>query len=84
MLDEEDWVIFNKLALLLALAESLDYSQTNLINNIHPYLDDRGAIIKIFADEIPSIEMHQIKSHQSWFRKIFNAELTVELANEQN
>ena len=83
MLDEEDWVIVNKLALILALAESLDYSQTNLINNIHPYLDNRGAIIKIFADEIPSIEMHQIKGHQNWFRKIFNAELTVELANEE-
>ena len=83
MLDEEDWVIVNKLALILALAESLDYSQTNLINKIHPYLDNRGAIIKIFADEIPSIEMHQIKGHQNWFRKIFNAELTVELANEE-
>ncbi len=83
MLDDEDWVSINKLALLLALAESLDYSQTNLINNIHPYLDNRGAIIKIFADEIPSIEMHQIKGHQNWFRKIFNAELTVELANEE-
>ena len=83
MLDDEDWVSINKLALLLALAESLDYSQTNLINNIHPYLDNRGAIIKIFADEIPSIEMHQIKGHQNWFRKIFNAELHVELANEE-
>ena len=83
MLDDEDWVSINKLALLLALAESLDYSQANLINNIHPYLDNRGAIIKIFADEIPSIEMHQIKGHQNWFRKIFNAELTVELANEE-
>ena len=82
MLDDEDWVSINKLALLLALAESLDYSQTNLISNIHPYLDNRGAIIKIFADEIPSIEMHQIKGHQNWFRKIFNAELHVELANE--
>ena len=83
MLDDEDWVSINKLALLLALAESLDYSQTNLINNIHPYLDNHGAIIKIFADEIPSIELHQIKGHQNWFRKIFNAELTVELANEE-
>ena len=82
MLDDEDWVVINKLALLLALAESLDYSQTNQINNISPYLDKRGAVIKIFADDIPSIEMHQIKGHQAWFRKIFNTELTLELANE--
>ena len=84
LLSDEDWDLVNKLALLLALAESLDYSQTNQINNIAPYLDKRGAVIKIFADDIPSIEMHQIKSHQSWFRKIFGAELSVELANEKN
>lgn len=84
LLSDEDWDLVNKLALLLALAESLDYSQTNQINNIAPYLDKRGAVIKIFADDIPSIEMHQIKSHQSWFRKIFGAELSVELASEKN
>ena len=83
LLSDEDWNLVNKLALLLALAESLDYSQTNQINNIAPYLDKRGAVIKIFADDIPSIEMHQIKSHQSWFRKIFGAELSVELASEE-
>ena len=58
-------------------------NKTKQINNISPYLDKRGAVIKIFADDIPSIEMHQIKGHQNWFRKIFNAELTVELANEE-
>ncbi|MBR2220126.1 MAG: HD domain-containing protein, partial [Phascolarctobacterium sp.] len=84
LLTDEDWDLVNKLSLLLALAESLDYSQTNQINNIAPYLDKRGAVIKIFADDIPSIEMHQIKSHQSWFRKIFGAELSVELASEKN
>lgn len=82
LLSDEDWLLVNKLALILALAESLDYSQTNQINNIAPYLDKRGAVIKIFADDIPSIEMHQIKSHQSWFRKIFGTELSVELANK--
>ena len=83
VLTDEDWDDVNKLALLVALAESLDYSQTNQINNIAPYLDKRGAVIKIFADEIPSIEMHQIKSHKSWFRKVFDTELSVELASEE-
>ena len=82
LLDDEDWVIVNKLALLLALAESLDYSQTNQVSKIHPYLDKRGAIIKIFANDIPSIEMHQIEGHNSWFKKIFGAELNVELATK--
>ena len=83
ILTDEDWDDVNKLALLVALAESLDYSQTNQINNIAPYIDKRGAVIKIFANEIPSIEMQQIKSQKSWFRKTFDAELTVELASEE-
>ena len=82
LLTDDDWQLVNKLALLLALAESLDYSQTNQISNISPYLDKRGAVIKIFANDIPSIEMHQIKDHQNWFRKIFATELNVELANK--
>ncbi|MBQ8418067.1 MAG: Ppx/GppA family phosphatase [Phascolarctobacterium sp.] len=82
LLEDEDWTVINKLALLLALAESLDYSQTNQVNNIHPYLDKRGAILKIFAKDIPSIEMHQLEAHRSWFKKVFSSELTVELVNK--
>ena len=79
MLSEENWKAINKLALLLALAESLDYSQTNKIHSIHPHITASGPVLSIFADELPSIEMHQIKTHLSWFKKTFNCELTINL-----
>lgn len=79
MLNDENWKTINKLALLLALAESLDYSQTNKIHDIKPYIDKEGPVLSVFADEIPSIEMHQIKTHLPWFKKVFNTELKLQL-----
>lgn len=80
LLDEDSWAIVNKLALLLALAESLDYSQTNKIHAIKPAIDNKNVVLSICADEIPTIEMQQIKSHLSWFKKAFGRELLIELA----
>lgn len=82
ILNDEDWKLINKLALLVALAESLDYSQTNQVLNIRPYLDKHGAVLSIYSDDFPSIEMHQIKGHIPWFKKVFNTELHVELIKE--
>ncbi len=82
IISDDEWKIINKLALLVALAESLDYSQTNQINKIHPYLDKKDAVLSIYSNDIPSIEMHQIKSHMSWFKKAFDVELKIELAKK--
>lgn len=79
MLSDDNWKAINKMALLLALAESLDYSQTNKIHSIRPQVTEKGAVLSIYADELPSIEMHQIKTHLSWFKKTFNCELTINL-----
>ena len=79
MLSEENWKAINKLALLLALAESLDYSQTNKIHSIRPHITADGPVLSIYADELPSIEMHQIKTHLSWFKKTFNCDLSIKL-----
>ncbi len=78
-LNDEDWDAVNKMALILALAESLDYSQTSTINNIKPAIDKKDALLSICADEIPSIEMHQLKSHLPWFKKAFGTALTVQV-----
>lgn len=82
ILDDDNWKAVNKMALLLALAESLDYSQTNKIQTIKASISKKTPLLTIYADEIPSIEMHQIKSHLSWFKKAFGCELTVKLENE--
>ena len=76
--------IVNKLALFLALAESMDYSQTNQINKINPRLEKKEAYLTIYADGIPSIELHQLKSHLLWFRKTYGMDLHLDLAAKEN
>ena len=83
MLTESNWKTINKLALLLALAESLDYTETKQINVIEPGVNKKVATLKLYAHGIPSIEMHQIQSHLSWFKKTFGVELKVQLAEEE-
>lgn len=79
ILDDDNWKAVNKMALLLALAESLDYSQTNKIQTIKASVNKKNPLLTIYADEIPSIEMHQIKSHLSWFKKTLGCELELKL-----
>lgn len=79
MLDDDNWKAVTKMALLLALAESLDYSQTNKIQTIKASVNKKNPLLTIYADEIPSIEMHQIKSHLSWFKKALGCELEIKL-----
>ncbi len=81
MLSSANWKVINKLALLLALAESMDYTQTSQIVTILPRQRKKQAILGICAPELPGIEMHQLRTHMSWFKKTFDAELKVELAN---
>lgn len=83
MLTESNWKTINKLALMLALAESLDYTETKQINVIEPGMSKKNATLKLFAHGIPSIEMHQIQEHLPWFKKTFGVELKVELAEEE-
>lgn len=83
MLTESNWKTINKLALFLALAESLDYTETKQINVIEPGMNKKSATLKLFAHGIPSIEMHQIKEHLPWFKKTFGVELKVQLAEEE-
>ena len=80
LLSDANWKTINKLALLLALAESLDYTETSQIHVIEPGISKKNATLKLYAQGIPSIEMHQIQEHLSWFKKTFGVELKVELA----
>lgn len=82
MLTESNWKVINKLSLLLALAESLDYSETRQVRAIEPALNKKTAVLRLYADGIPSIEMHQIRSHLPWFKKTFGVDLKVELTKD--
>lgn len=83
MLTESNWKLINKLSLLLALAESLDYSQTKQVHAVETGMSKKTAVLSIYADGIPSIEMHQIAEHTGWFKKTFGVELKVEMAQKK-
>ena len=79
MLTESNWKLINKLSLLLALAESLDYSEMRMVHTLTPSFNKNNAILAIHAEQMPTIEMHQIQDHLSWFKKTFGVELKIEV-----
>ena len=82
MLTESNWKLINKLSLLLALAESLDYSEMRMVHTLTPSFNKKNAILAIHAEQIPTIEMHQIQDHLSWFKKTFGVELKIEVIQD--
>ena len=62
---------------MLALAESLDYSESNTIAAIIPGADSTVATLDIHTAENAAIEMQQIKYHEAWFAETFGVPLKV-------
>ena len=82
MLTESNWKLINKLSLLLALAESLDYSEMRMVHTLTPSFNKKNAVLTIHAEHMPTIEMHQIQDHLSWFKKVMGVELKVEVIQD--
>ncbi|MGM9570136.1 MAG: hypothetical protein ACI3XC_08645, partial [Phascolarctobacterium sp.] len=82
MLTESNWKLINKLSLLLALAESLDYSEMRMVHTLTPSFNKKNALLTIHAEHIPTIEMHQLQDHLAWFKKTFGVELKVEVIED--
>ena len=83
MLTPNNWETVNKLALILALAESLDYTQTSLLTIEKAGIDKNGASLLLRAAAVPTIEMHQIRTHLKWFYKTFDMPLNISLVEEE-
>ncbi|MGM9519168.1 MAG: hypothetical protein ACI3WS_00675 [Phascolarctobacterium sp.] len=82
MLTESNWKLINKLSLLLALAESLDYSEMRMVHTLTPSFNKKNALLTIHAEHMPTIEMHQLEDHLSWFKKTMGVELKVEVIED--
>jgi len=78
MLTESNWKVVTKLAVLLALAESLDFTNTKQIQNICASTCKKDALLTITSPGIPTIELYKLNEHKGWFKKNFNAELIIE------
>ncbi|HIU64217.1 MAG TPA: Ppx/GppA family phosphatase [Candidatus Avacidaminococcus intestinavium] len=78
-LSDEDLEKVSKLALFLALAESMDYSQTMQITKVIPTIKNKKTAVLAFqSPTLPSIELHQLKQQIPWFQKVFDLDLYFE------
>lgn len=77
LISETDLAALSKAALMLALAECLDYTQTGTIEAIEPSVHDGMAILALTATKTPAVELHQLHSMQKWFQKELGLPLTV-------
>lgn len=77
-LDEADWQTARKLALLLALAESLDTTQMSLIQKVKGRLSGGQAYLQLTTSEPAPIERHATAKHSRWFKKELGIDLIIE------
>ena len=76
-LDEADWDAARKLALLLALSETLDETQTRAIRRIAPVIADNRKKVTIYYEAAGpcNLEVLETNRHARWFKKEFGAAL---------
>jgi len=76
-LDEGNWQTARKLALLLAVAESLDTTQMNFVENITTVFTNKQAELTLKTRQAIPLELQSIKKHSKWFRKETGLELII-------
>ena len=79
LLTDKDWDNAGKMALLLSLAESLDYSESATVESILPDLKAAGATLEIRTAGDSSIEMQQLETNRPWFEETFGLPLLTEI-----
>jgi len=79
MLTDKEWNNINKCALILALAEGLDYSETHRISRIEASTAKSKANLKLYSKGPAGVEQHQIELLAPWFTKTMGVSLAAEL-----
>lgn len=77
-LDEADWQIARKLAILLSLAESLDTTQMHLVKKVTASLSDNKARLHLDTAEPAPIEREAVRKYAKWFKKELGIELLIQ------
>ncbi len=76
-LDQQDWQTARKLALLVALAESLETTQLGLVHDVVPSFSYSQAHLRLLTADPVAIERQAVDQHRKWFKKEMGLELTV-------
>jgi exopolyphosphatase/guanosine-5'-triphosphate,3'-diphosphate pyrophosphatase len=66
-------------ALLIAIGEALDYTQSSNLDKVTARIGKTGAILNITSPTTPSIELHQLKILEKWFAKAMGVPLIVKV-----
>lgn len=78
-LDESDWQKARKLALLLAIAESLDTTQSGLVKRVFAEHNPKAATLTLeLAGQGASIERQEAEKQRKWFRKEFALDVSLQ------
>ncbi len=78
-LDEADWLTARKLALLLALAESLDITQMGIVKKVKGYLSGGKAYVQLTISEPAPVERQAAEKYSRWFKKELGTDLKIEV-----
>lgn len=76
-LDEGNWQTARKLALLLALAESLDTTQMALVKKVTTTFTNKQAKLLLETRQAIPLELQSIKKHSKWLKKETGLELII-------
>ncbi len=78
LLNDDDWLVVNRLSCFLALAEAMDVTETALVTNLQPTLAKGKAHLLIEAKEPLHVELALLNKHLGWFKKIFGVSLSID------
>jgi exopolyphosphatase/guanosine-5'-triphosphate,3'-diphosphate pyrophosphatase len=77
-LNEKDIAVARKLSVILAMAENLDFTETNAVKDVAPdLLGDGRAVLGIAAENSTCMELEEVRGNLDWFKKEFKAELVI-------
>ncbi|MDR3348027.1 MAG: Ppx/GppA family phosphatase, partial [Acidaminococcales bacterium] len=77
-LSEKDIAAARKLAVILAMAENLDFTETNAVKDVFPdILADGRAVLGVAIDGSTRIELDELRGNLDWFKKEFKTELLI-------
>jgi exopolyphosphatase/guanosine-5'-triphosphate,3'-diphosphate pyrophosphatase len=77
LLTENDILDLSKAALLLAMAECLDYTQSGVVENIEARVNSGMATLTLIARVDPAMELSRLNAMMKWIRKTLGCPLTL-------
>ena len=80
LLTDKEWDQVGRMAVLVGLAECLDYTEGAKIAGVSPSIDGKKAVLEITSTDGPAvIELHQLEEKKPWFRKTFGMDLDIRI-----